>query len=92
MEIITLLKRLQKIHNLIKEGKTGTPKEFAKKIKIGQSQLYYLLDDLKLKGFPIQYSRTLKSYVYHTDCKLEIDYSIRLIINNKTIIVEENKK
>jgi predicted transcriptional regulator len=90
MKTILVLERLEKIHNLIKVGKTGTPKEFAKKIKISQSQLYYVLDDLKIKGFPIKYSRKLKSYVYKPDCQLEIDYSIRLIVNGKTIKIEES--
>lgn len=92
MKSLTKLERLKKIHNLIKIAQTGSPVEFASKLGIKKSQLYCILDDLKLKGFPIKYSRILKSYVYSTDCDLEIEYSIKLVTDKKIIKIEKSKK
>ncbi len=85
MKTLKQLERLKKIHQLIKIGSTGTPKEFANKLKISESQLYNVLDDLKLKGFPIKYSRSLKSYEYHDYCELEVVYSVQLLTENDKI-------
>jgi len=79
------LERLRKIHQYIKVGNTGSPNEFAHKLNISVSQLYNVLDDLKIKGFPISYSRKLKSYVYIEDCELEINYSVQLLTTKEKI-------
>ncbi len=89
MKSLTKLERLKRIHNLIKIAKTGTPAEFASKLGIKKSQLYCILDSLKLKGFPIVYSRNLKSYAYRGDCHLEIKYSIKLIVDKKIVKIEK---
>ena len=78
MKTLIQLERLQKMHQLIKDNNTGTPKEFATKLVISQSHLYYILDDLKLKGFPIIFSRNLKSYIYKSYCHLEIKFSVKI--------------
>jgi len=85
MKTIKQLNHLEKIHQYIKSDKTGTPKEFAKKLNISESQLYNILDDLKIKGFPIVYSRKLKTYVYKGYCELTIIYSVELITENDKI-------
>ena len=43
------------------------------------------LEDLKIKGFPISYSKSLKRYVYNNDCELEIIYSVKLITSQEKI-------
>ncbi|CAI8208786.1 MAG: Uncharacterised protein [Formosa sp. Hel1_33_131] len=85
MKIIKQLERLRKIHQYIKVANTGTPKEFSKKLNISESQLYNILDDLKIKGFPIEYSRNLRSYTYNEECELEIAYSIQLLTSKEKI-------
>ena len=85
MKTLKQLERLKKIHQLIKTGKTGTPKEFSKKLKISESQWYYVLEDLKTRGFPIHYSRTLKSYEYYEYCELEFNFSVQLLTENDKI-------
>ena len=85
MKIIKQLERLRKIHQHIKVANTGTPKEFSKRLNISESQLYNILDDLKIKGFPIEYSRSLRSYTYNEECELEIAYSIQLLTSKEKI-------
>lgn len=85
MKTIKELERLRKIHQYIKVTNTGTPKEFAEKLNLSVSQLYNILDDLKTKGFPIIYSRRLKSYLYDGYCDLEIIYSVQLLTESEKI-------
>jgi len=85
MKTLKQLERLKKMHQLIKMGNTGTPKEFAIKLRISESQLYNILDDLKDKGFPIGYSRSLKTYEYNDYCELEVIYSVKLLTQNDKI-------
>jgi len=87
MTTIKHLERLKKIHQLIKIGSTGNPKEFSKRLFISESQLYNILEDLKIKGFPICYSRSLRSYMYDDDCELEINYSVQLLTTHDKIFI-----
>lgn len=54
-------------------------------MELSESQLYNILEDLKIKGFPIEYSRSLKSYAYNDDCELEIIYSVQLLTPKEKI-------
>ena len=76
------------MHKLIKNDATGTPKELAVKLGVCESQLYNILEDLKIKGFPIEYSKNLKRYVYTDDCELEIKYSIKLLTKDEEFDIE----
>ncbi|MBL4723932.1 MAG: DNA-binding protein [Lutibacter sp.] len=87
MKTIKQLERLRKMHQYIKVCNTGSPIEFANKLNISESQLYNILDDLKIKGFPISYSRKLNSYIYYDDCELEIIYSVQLLTPKEKIII-----
>ena len=59
--------RLKKVHKMILEGKTGTPAEFAVKLRLKVRQLYNILADLKSRNLPIKYSRKAKTYYYTHD-------------------------
>ncbi|MCF6279090.1 MAG: helix-turn-helix domain-containing protein [Flavobacteriaceae bacterium] len=85
MKTLKQLERLRKIHQYIKASNAGTPKEFASKLNISESQLYNVLEDLKIKGFPIVYSRTEKTYLYNNECELEIHYSVELLTAQEKI-------
>jgi len=85
MKTLKQLKRLKRMHQLIKIANTGTPKEFANKLQISESQLYNILDSLKDKGFPINYSKRLKSYEYNDYCELEVQFSVKLLTQHDKI-------
>ncbi|MFV0604981.1 MAG: hypothetical protein ACK5NK_03975 [Niabella sp.] len=59
-----LLLRLHCINDYIVKSNTGTPKEFALKLRISERQLYMDLEIMKKLGAPIAYSRTGNSYFY----------------------------
>ena len=82
MKAFIQLDRIKKMNNLIKNKRTGNPQEFAKQLGICQSQLFNLIDDLKIMGAPISYSRKSQSYYYNTDFEIDLHYSINFIHNN----------
>jgi len=44
------LERLSKLHKLIQEEITGTPKELANKLNISERNIYFMIDWLKDNG------------------------------------------
>jgi predicted transcriptional regulator len=79
MNFEKLAERINKAHQLILEEKTGTPNEFAKKLKICRSQLYNLIDNLKEFDAPIKYSKKINSFHYTKSFDLELKYSLKII-------------
>lgn len=72
--------RINKAHQLILEEHTGTPNEFANKLKISRSQLYNLIDRLKAYEAPIKYNKKTESFYYSKPFDLELKYSVKIII------------
>jgi predicted DNA-binding transcriptional regulator YafY len=64
MSIVKYLNRACQIHELIKQQKTGSLREFAKRLKISKSQLYENIQELKSLGAPIEYCRNRKTFYY----------------------------
>jgi hypothetical protein len=68
--------RIRHADKLIRQESTGTPKEFAQKLKISESYLYTFLDELKTIGLPLKYSKRRLSYVYTKPVRMVIDIFI----------------
>jgi predicted DNA-binding transcriptional regulator YafY len=79
------LGRLEVIIHLINTGKTGTPEEFAGKIGISQSHLYRVIDELRLYGIPVVYSRSRKTYWYDDKGELKLSSSLQRIDQNGSV-------
>jgi predicted DNA-binding transcriptional regulator YafY len=62
--------RLVDIHQLIKQEKTGSPAELAKKLRISRSQLYNVIEELEDYGALIKYSRKKETFYYNADFEL----------------------
>jgi hypothetical protein len=75
--IFKQLNRLQQIDQLIRQKRTGSPSELAKKLGVSKRQLYYWLDDLKDLGLEIKYSRNLGSFVYLKQYLINISLDIK---------------
>ncbi|NRB64259.1 MAG: hypothetical protein HRU40_14750 [Saprospiraceae bacterium] len=71
------LHRLQQMDQNIRYKRTGTPKQFAQKIGVGTSQLYRLINELKLLGAPIGYCRSRQTYMYLKPVELNLGYQSR---------------
>lgn len=79
MNEIKYLERLKRINEIIKSKSSGTPKEFAQKLKISESYLYRCINEMKEMGVPVNYDRNLRHYYYTKEFDLKISYSIQLI-------------
>jgi len=73
--------------NLIKLQCSGSPIEFARKLGISESHLYYSLKELKDWGLPIVYSRVKGSYCYSEDVRLDIYVAIRDLKREEKIVI-----
>lgn len=75
MALHDYLNRIQRLDNLIRQKRTGSPKELAEKLNISERWLYYFLDELKTDlGCPIRYDRRKRSYVYETPGHVKIGF------------------
>jgi hypothetical protein len=83
MKAIEQLERLKKMNRLIKSERTGTPEEFAGKLGICQSHLFNLIEELKIMGAPIRYSRTRQTYFYTTEFEIKLQYSLCFVKSNQ---------
>lgn len=65
MALYDYLNRIRRLDALIRQKRTGSPKELAEKLDISERWLYILLDELKTElDCPISYDRRRRSYVY----------------------------
>jgi len=70
MSTFEKLTRLVDVHQLIKQGKTGSPNDFAKKLRVSRSQFYNIKEELEDYGAIIKYSRKLNTFYYDNDFEI----------------------
>jgi hypothetical protein len=71
---------------MILHEKTGSPDEFAGRLGISRTRLYEILDDLKLEGAPILYSKTSRNFYYGEPFHIEISVDIKSLGTNEVKI------
>ncbi len=79
MKIIELVERLNRVHKLILNKKTGRPDDFAKTIKVSKSQIFNYLDYIRDFGAEITYNSSAESYEYTGDYIPEFSKPIKLV-------------
>jgi len=72
MSIIKYIERLQRMDSLISLKATGTPDEFARKMKMRRSTLFQNLQEMKRMGVNIKYSYIRQSYYYADSRRIKI--------------------
>lgn len=76
MGLYNYLNRINRLDMLIRNKRTGPPKELADKLNISERWLYTLLDELKTElDCPIRYDRKRRSYVYDEPGKVMIGFA-----------------
>lgn len=79
MALYDYLNRIERLDLLIRQKRTGSPKELADKLDISERWLYILLDELKTElDCPIRYSRRRRSYIYEKPGKIMIGFTSEL--------------
>ncbi|MFK7978699.1 MAG: HTH domain-containing protein [Saprospiraceae bacterium] len=65
------IKKLLRLHSLIKRKSTGNPTNLACKLEISPATLYRYLNDLKNEGAAIKYSKDRGSYYFEKEHELK---------------------
>ncbi len=86
MNFIRQIERFQELERLIKQKKTGSPRELAVRLGVSRRQLYRLIEILKDYGVPIKYNRSLETFYYSDSFEMVLHFSIRFLSE------KENKK
>ena len=84
MKSFEQLERLKRMNRLIKEERTGSPQEFAKRLGVSKSHLYRCIEEVRELGAPIRFCRTRQTYFYKNEFELKVSYSVQLISEQMT--------
>ena len=72
MSLIKYIERLRRMDSLISMMSTGTPEEFAEKLGIRRSTLFFSLQEMREMGVDIKYSCFRQSYYYADNRRIKI--------------------
>ena len=79
------LENLQRLIEAIEQRSTGNAREISQKLNVSERMVYNYLDVLKNEfGAPIKYSRTMKSYFFTEEGKIELRWQEGDEKENKT--------
>lgn len=87
MNFIKQIERLQKLNKLLCQQCTGSPDELAERLNLKRSQLYEVLDQLKILGAPIAYSRKRSTFFYSKDFNFEIVLKVKVLTGTEVISI-----
>jgi len=83
MKVFEYLDRISMMHKLVSRQKTGTPEEFASQLGVSRTSLYELIDELRLRGAPIAYSKSAKTFFYRQPYDITVTCSLRPLSYNE---------
>jgi len=85
MNFLQNVNRMEKLHTLILQRKTGSPKELAERLGISRACLYMLIEEFNSLNLPVSYSRKLETFYYERDVKLTISFKVEEIENDNEL-------
>jgi biotin operon repressor len=77
MKVFEYLERISLMHKLVSRQKTGTPEEFARQLGVSRTSLYELIDELRMRGVPIAYSKSAKTFFYRQPYDIAVSCSLK---------------
>ncbi len=77
MKVFEYLDRISRMHRMLTRQATGTPAEFACQLGVSRTTLYEMIDELKSRGAPISYSKSLCTFFYAEPFEINISCSMR---------------
>lgn len=64
INLLECIDKIKRLDYLIKNERTGTPKELAEKFEISERQIYILIEFMRNQGARIVYCRIKQTYIY----------------------------
>ena len=90
MKVFEYLERISRMHRMVQRKATGTPDECARQLGVSRTTLYELIDELRLHGAPIVYSKSARTYYYNSPFDITITCTLKpLTLNEKKEIQAE---
>jgi predicted DNA-binding transcriptional regulator YafY len=86
MKLFEYLDRINLMHRLVQRRRTGTPNELAVQIGVSRTSLYELIDELRSRGAPILYSKSLRTFYYSEP------FDVTITCSFKPLTSEENSE
>jgi predicted DNA-binding transcriptional regulator YafY len=71
------------MEKLIRQKRTGTPAEFAKRLSVTRGTLYNIIDELSSHDVKIKYCRTDRTFHYNCDHVIEISFGVKTLNNHE---------
>lgn len=88
MKLFNQIDRINQMHDLIRQGRTGTPQEFANRLGISTIRLHQIIEELRMMEVPITYSRQLRTYRYTDAYEIVIDVRMRPLTIKERISIK----
>ena len=82
MNILQTIERVEKLHSLILNRKTGKPDELAKRLGVSRASLYVLIDEFNALNMPVTYSRKSETFYYKQEVRLTLAFKVEIIDNS----------
>jgi predicted DNA-binding transcriptional regulator YafY len=92
MEFIKQIERLQLLNKLVREQRTGSPEEFAKRIGVSRAKLYLMLDELRDEGVEIKFAKRLNSFVYENCAGVSVVFSLKVLESTEIRNISAGKR
>jgi predicted DNA-binding transcriptional regulator YafY len=77
MSLLKNIQLIERIHSNILRKSTVNAKDFAKRLKISESTLYRILNELRDLGAVVNFDSSRNSYVYENEVEFKILLNIR---------------
>ena len=87
MKTLKQLERLKKAHKFIKQGCTGSPREFSSRLHISERELYRILEYLREMDAEVSFSRSSNTYYYCEDFELIVSVSVQALVREELITI-----
>jgi len=88
MKLFEFIDRINLLHKLMSEQRTGTPEILAKRLGISKGRLFQIIEELRLMEAPIAYSRHTETYYY--TAQFEIIAKLSIVPLSKAELVQTN--
>lgn len=85
MDLFKNFYRVEKLHTLILQKKTGSPKQLAEQLGISRATLYVLINELNSLNMPVSYSRKYETFYYTQEVKFTLAFKVEAIDNSNEL-------
>jgi predicted DNA-binding transcriptional regulator YafY len=76
----------------VREQRTGSPEELAKRIGVSRAKLYLMLDELRDEGVEIKFAKRLNSFFYENCAGISVVFSLKVLESTEIRNISAGKR